>query len=819
MEKPKESNLSKLSNKFSVKSSHIRASAPAGELKKIDPPSTLRLEKSMVHEDEFSYTNLRSMWSQRDKQTRPLKIQPPTARTPMRLSAHSPERRPIADASRSCNSNSERPIVCPARSTKESNIGMSNDANCKSTDQSIHEHQNWSEDLRNFDGSYEADITKNLMKTNANDLTNPSLESGSFELPSGEGRIKPKNLWQDSDTSWSTDSDSNFSYNSKEMPVDDENMGDVTISGRYYNKEISAFPEEPFDTKHKSITTSRGSFDKFDPYDNFESMSTVNSDVTVKAENKHATALMNALQKKKEFNISTAFDEQYEGDSNIPDSAFQSMAARLTSNLTGSSARNREAIFQKTSTLQDNPIDENKSMKAEEKTEENHLHLHSTFDSFYQYVPRGPQHGVAPAESDVFDGLSDVGSSIPAFGRNIFPPEVDFEETPTKQSNLGTADSKPSLNWAGRRDWLPEQQMKPQTQYYQNGSTFVKSSEKINGNGIDSRAYFMSSPLDTVGEEIGSEISDENTLSPRRVSVGIARVNEKSVDKVQDLSTHFELLTTTSNTVSNVLQFETVIGTNDGSSFSGSASNSSDNSDEYEEEESLSSCDVKYPENVGKAADIVASVTWMPSMLRLYKRRATGDKHDPIQASPNSVMGLSRENSVHSSDCRMNGFGTILLRHNRVYGGDIKKPATLVSKIKTKIDEDTKQKLRLSIDAHSGAKRIRPRRKKTTIFDRAVEVHERALSLFEMKKLGDSLEMYETFFECYSRREFVVGDKHEEKEIISNFLFNMGIIYAKMKECALASEFFNEALSTLEQINDTVASGNDIDVSDCALNC
>ena len=55
VEKPKESNLSKLSNKFSVKSSHIRASAPAGEQKKRDPPSPLRLEKHGSRRRVFLY--------------------------------------------------------------------------------------------------------------------------------------------------------------------------------------------------------------------------------------------------------------------------------------------------------------------------------------------------------------------------------------------------------------------------------------------------------------------------------------------------------------------------------------------------------------------------------------------------------------------------------------------------------------------------------------------------------------------------------------------------------------------------------------------
>ena len=60
--------------------------------------------------------------------------------------------------------------------------------------------------------------------------------------------------------------------------------------------------------------------------------------------------------------------------------------------------------------------------------------------------------------------------------------------------------------------------------------------------------------------------------------------------------------------------------------------------------------------------------------------------------------------------------------------------------------------------------------------------------------------MYERFFECYARKEFVIDEKLKEKEIISVFLFNMGMVYLKMDEYELALDFFNESMSTLEQI-------------------
>jgi hypothetical protein len=49
----------------------------------------------MVQDDDFSYANLRNMWSQRDKEAKPIKVAPPTSRTPLRLAARSPERRRV----------------------------------------------------------------------------------------------------------------------------------------------------------------------------------------------------------------------------------------------------------------------------------------------------------------------------------------------------------------------------------------------------------------------------------------------------------------------------------------------------------------------------------------------------------------------------------------------------------------------------------------------------------------------------------------------------------------------------------------------------
>ena len=842
--------LSKLTKQYPVKScQHIPSPAVISHIEptQVEP----FLSNKMVHEDDFSYTNLQNMWSQRDKNTQPLKIKPRNAARNSHTRAKKCTNSPVANHASNCHANPNSSKNSSAKSQTRSSVVKGQWSNNENTidgriDVHVKEENNvsqYSEDFNNgYAYSYEEDITKNLMKTNANDLSNPSVE-GTFD----EENIQPKQLWQDSD-SWSADSDGN-SNSSNEIPVDcempvDEAVADIKLTWR---------------AKH-ARTTTIDPYNGLDPYDRFDSMSTVNSDVTVKAENKQATALINALQKNKERSISTAFDQQYEGDSNIPDIAFERMAARLTSNITGAKSRPKEIKhtqqsqntpmdesrsaggaksrpkeMQRTQQSQNTLMDESRSSDMNVNTKEN---IYATSGSLYHNVPRGPLNGVSTAESDVFDGLSDVASSIPSFCRGFFPPELEaFEERPKKQQPPSSDDSSGDTR-ERRSEYVPERSDESKKKLTQNLAAFAKTNSpprssnerrmklRIPKTKDGKSLSFNPQTLESVGEENGiedseengsvdseehgSEDSEENGPLPSRSPIGIARFDESTADITQELSRHFELLTTlpkesSSRRVQSPQEKTTC--------FSEASSNPIDDErvDDVEEESPFSS-DVKSPKS-DKAVDIAASVTWIPSMLRLYKRRAKPDSRSAgIQSSPNSVMGFSsRDNTVQLSDCRMSGLGTILLHYNPVYGGEIEEPEILVSNMESEIDENTKHKLRRCIDENSGVKRIKSRRKRKDIFDKAVEVHERALSLFEIGRLEETLEMYETFFECYARKEFMIEDRHEEKHIISNFLFNMGMIYAKMEDCHLASEFFNEALATLEQIDFDDSCSNEID--------
>ena len=64
------------------------------------------------------------------------------------------------------------------------------------------------------------------------------------------------------------------------------------------------------------------------------------------------------------------------------------------------------------------------------------------------------------------------------------------------------------------------------------------------------------------------------------------------------------------------------------------------------------------------------------------------------------------------------------------------------------------------------------------------------------------MELYEEFFGCYGNRDFTIGDKEMEKKIVATLLFNMGTLYILEKEYEMAVDFFKEALTSLEQIDE-----------------
>lgn len=834
---------------------------------------------TMVQDDDFSYANLRNMWSQRDKEAKPVKIAPPTSRTPLRLAARSPERRRVdysngMNVGRNIQINKAHPVP-KSRQMKRFELDMQ----CKVT-------------LTN--GAHLVDDTlRSSREENSDTAPAPSVEKDegviksrdiSIETNSDEENIQPTQLWADDgsieessedgcsdfEEAWSLD-DSNDessgdgrsdfeaaqygiaheSFEKTELtadhvqestqeraPEDDSfhdirpNMEDDSAAAFSTPDSRDSFQDiEPnmqdemaaaFSTFPSSdiwnVNQSRDPYDAFDPYDNFDSGSAVESEITVKMEN----TIMKAIQKKRENRKTSVLDEKFEGGSNIPDSAFQNMAARLSSNITASkyapSTSARKGFSkEKPITFQENSMIETPGLALPMNTI-SELDIECSndpngFGSLFHNVPRGGAHARV-AESDVFDGLSEGGSCIPAFGRNLFPvsEREDTEKSPSNDSKGITSSNStsPIKHWPDipfDEDWIPERSEEAKRKLSQNLATFAKTTKK-DDNMVDGRMKLkipsprsrkepveLDSPLSRTSEDSGgSDSTDDWKFLPLDTSVGITRVDQdvtptESADIIKDLSQHFDLLTkspkkTPLKAKMNVSGVKLMpIMKDDGDLFN--------------------QCDVKYANKHDEAVDIVASVTWIPSMLRLYRRKSVTDsrnkgaKRSQLQTSPNSVVDAKKENKITYSDCMLNGFESILLQYNQEHGGNIKDPASIISQMQAKVDTNVILKIRDGIDADNGTKRINSHRRKADIFDKAIEVHERALSLLDEKNLDEAIAVYEAFFECYSRREFDVNDEEQEKQIIAIFLFNMGMLYLLLNECDLAIDFLKEGLSTL----------------------
>jgi hypothetical protein len=884
----------------------------------------------MVQDDDFSYANLRNMWSQRDKEAKPIKVAPPTSRTPLRLAARSPERRRVDGINKGGNLQIHNAHPVPkSRQMKRFELDMQ----CKVT-------------LTN--GAHLVDdILRSSREENSD--TAPSVEKDegiikspdvSIETNSDEENIQPTQLWAD-DVSIEESSEDGCNDFKEIWSLDDSNDGssrdgrsgfEAAQCGTFEETELTAdhFQESmkeraqekdsfqnirpnmeddsaaAFSTPDSRdsfqdiepnmqgemaaasntfpssdewiVNQSRDPYDTFDPYDNFDSVSAVESEITVKMEN----TLMKAM-KNRENRKTFVLDKKFEGGSNIPDSAFQNMAARLSSNITASKYEYRPSTSarkgfsrEKAITVQEKSMIETPGLALPmQRISEVDIECSNDpngFGSLFHNVPRGGANAQV-AESDVFDGLSESGSCIPAFGRNLFPvsEREDTEKSPSNDSkgitrSNSTSQTKHWPDISFDEDWIPERSEEAKRKLSQNLATFAKTTKK-DDNMVDGRIKLkipsprsrkesveLDSPLGRNSEDCGesdstngrkflpqnlatfakttkkydnmvdgriklkipsqrsrkepveldspsgctSEDSDGSDSThdwkflPLDTSVGITRVDQnvtptESVDIIKDLSQHFDLLTnspkkTPLKAKMNVSGVKLMPIMKDGGDL-------------------FHQCDVKYANKHDEAADIVASVTWIPSMLRLYRRKSVTDsrkkgaKRSHLQTSPNSVVDAKKENKITDSDCMLNGFETILLQYNQEHGGNIKDPASIISQMQANVDTNFIHKMRDGIDA--GTKRINPHRRKADIFDKAIEVHERALSLLEEKNLDEAIAVYEAFFECYSRREFDVNDEEQEKRIIAIFLFNMGILYLLLNECDLAIDFLKEGLSTL----------------------
>ena len=818
----------------------------------------------MVQDDDFSYANLRNMWSQRDKEAKPIKVAPPTSRTPLRLAARSPERRRVDGINKGGNlqihpksrqmKRFELDMQCKVtltngvhlvddilRSSREENsdtapsvekdegIIKSPDVSIEtnSDEENIQPTQLWADDVSIEESSEDGcnDFKEIWSLDDSNDGSSrdgrsgfEAAQCGTFEeteltadhfQESMKERAQEKDSFQNIRPNMEDDSAAAFS-----TPDSRDSFQDIEPN---MQGEMAAASNTFPSSDEWIVNQSRDPYDTFDPYDNFDSVSAVESEITVKMENTGK-----AMQKNRENRKTFVLDEKFEGGSNIPDSAFQNMAARLSSNITASKYEYRPSTSarkgfsrEKAITVQEKSMIETPGLALPmQRISEVDIECSNDpngFGSLFHNVPRGGANAQV-AESDVFDGLSESGSCIPAFGRNLFPvsEREDTEKSPSNDSkgitrSNSTSQTKHWPDISFDEDWIPERSEEAKRKLSQNLATFAKTTKK-DDNMVDGRIKLkipsprsrkepveLDSPSGCTSEDSGgSDSTHDWKFLPLDTSVGITRVDQnvtptESVDIIKDLSQHFDLLTnspkkTPLKAKMNVSGVKLMPIMKDGGDL-------------------FHQCDVKYANKHDEAADIVASVTWIPSMLRLYRRKSVTDsrkkgaKRSHLQTSPNSVVDAKKENKITDSDCMLNGFETILLQYNQEHGGNIKDPASIISQMQANVDTNFIHKMRDGIDA--GTKRINPHRRKADIFDKAIEVHERALSLLEEKNLDEAIAVYEAFFECYSRREFDVNDEEQEKRIIAIFLFNMGILYLLLNECDLAIDFLKEGLSTL----------------------
>jgi hypothetical protein len=746
--------------------------------------------------DEFSYAYLRNMWAQKEKVASPSQMHKP--KVPKFSSKSSNSRKDAKLAKGTGNtvdvrdkfqdvSPKNKHIVDDHRATAvASSLLMTSQSNhYSSADHSC---------------SFQDDITDNLMKLNDNGFVKDSEEDFNAEIiTSHEEAIAPVRLWDDNEESYSPKSENRFwddnyfctrvsenevlnenqiSHNNDPEKTVRKKLGSK-IRERSDNLDQSKVLKESRDSYSTGIGD-RNLYDNFDPYDNFESF-TVNSEETVKIQNKEA---IESVKERKDIPIFPTFDTLgHEEESIIPDSAFESMAARIASNITGSSnvkSRNNEELENCTT---QNPIPDSSiftftidEFKDDVKTEQ------------YINAPLPPNRGMSSAESDVFDGLSDIGSMINAFGflnydnsnshqkkqemEAAFPQELP----PTTRSPM----ERPLHGFPNRI--LPEKTQDAKRRLVENLASFAKKNttkQKPIKRRISSEAPYL-------GQQFFYFTADSgNSLAP-------VKEDAKDDTCVQNNSSAIE----TSDCSIGVSPW------NQHEFFDAMHSKRSEPVVPQGEDHSMKNTNHHTNKDT---TDLLANVTWIPSMIRLYKLQSATStfKKSPqsteLTQSPNSVVDIKTNDNITYADLILKGFSSILLQRYEIFGGRIADPMSLLRNYPFDVNDniDMMKKLETHTKTTGGNKRFSLRKKRTKMLDKAVEVHLDGVAKIRMKRFEDAIGIYESFFECYSRREFEAEDVKQEKQLISAFLFNLGIIYAHMDDMNSSMEFLNESLVTL----------------------
>jgi len=283
--------------------------------------------------DDFSYSNLHSMWLQRDKKQH-VKLTPPTATTPIQLRAKSPIRKKISETgSASANlitsaksqhyvsSPSSLSQPPPSSSSIQNNNSLQYKTNVEkqiknSTDKSsssVPSKQPFASSSASASASAPELASSNLNSESKNN--DKSYEYDGINLFLSQTNANNYSFDNNYDDSIESDDDINVHFafdtlNHQDMKSQTSNTNitttttpsATTLDTKPIASTSSTTAQNWKNTNEMNTTTTTATTanttleSSFDPYDHFESMSTANSEVTVKMENRKSTnALISAL--------------------------------------------------------------------------------------------------------------------------------------------------------------------------------------------------------------------------------------------------------------------------------------------------------------------------------------------------------------------------------------------------------------------------------------------------------------------------------------------------------------------------------------------
>jgi tetratricopeptide (TPR) repeat protein len=812
---------------------------------KNDPNALVSTEND---EEEFSYAKLSSMWKQKDNQR--LEITPPTPRTPLRFSTSSCS---ISKPSiPTPNKNTSYPFRAHQNFHSNGSTKPAFKASKASWISPVKPQQEIDMTSPDVDTSIpDEDITSTLTKIQANipvykdddviesedeeiqDATPKQLWKKKDDVPKQQN-IKRHNFMSNLPNAGSDSSDEeDDSHNDKEM--EQIMKAQMSYGVSYHNQAVkspdtelksmqkralsnfqlklpprapkkapnpSKRPDDIQDSNRaECITPMKPKVLTLDPYDALDSMSMINSEVTVQMENKHSVTFLNAFEKKKEKIASELLEDTYDVASHIPDSAF------------GISA----AVLQKLAN------DRKIGLAAESRSVQCHVNESSvkiSNEEEYHAVSNNVPKVKYDANSDVFDGLSEVTS--PAFfSKSPSTPnssihkltETPSEGTLSSRRTRSSSSNKTSTNGISRprqRSMERERNEEAKKRFTKNLAAFatkVATSEqksvapslhlnisksvstKKNKASVINLGKALTNTLEAVGEGQDADKEHDSIDGPsfrQEDIIGISRIDAN--DAYANVSEYLEVLTTPIQLES---QKKSVL----------KDSHMSDSSDKIHDDES-SVCngakDVS-KKMLNNLSDSESKIGWVPSVLRLYKMH---DFSPPkSDRSPTSTMHFVESSSknfeVSIEDCRLRGLQSIILCRGLRYGDNLDEPSRIISDGKLEMNRSTFSKLKHfnSANINNGQSL---QRKCYHMFEKMTEIHENALNCLQEDKKDEALQVYESFFESYSNQELICHDRGMEKRIISTILYNMGIIYLALDECELALDFLKEARGTFE---------------------